>query len=345
MLYNSRFRRDRSKPGRMDPLSDILALLKPCSYVSAGFEAGGDWAIQFPSYEGIKCNAVLSGQCWLAMEGVSDPVHLKAGDCFLLPKGRPFRLASDLALPPADATAVFAPAQRGGVARCNGGGDFFLAGSRFTLDGDHADILLGALPPIVHINKEADQASLRWLLKRMRQELRETQPGSSLVAEHLAHLMLVQALRLYLREEAERHVGWLFALVDKHIGKAIDHMHADPGHRWTLDELARNVGMSRTAFALRFKKTVGLSAMGYLTRWRMLLAGERLAHSKDTIPAIAATLGYESESAFGAAFKRVMGCSPRQYSRRRRDESPSTDRRRQEAPVDPFERRGDQAAV
>jgi len=247
-------------------------------------------------------------------------------------------------LPPADATAVFAPARCGGIARCNGGGDFFLAGSRFMLVGDHADILLGVLTPIVHINKEADQASLRWLLERMRQELRETQPGSSLVAEHLAHLMLVQALRLYLRE-GEGHVGWLFALADKHIGKAIDHMHADPGHRWTLKELARNVGMSRTAFALRFKETVGLSAMDYLTRWRMLLAGERLAHSKDSIPAIAATLGYESESAFGAAFKRVMGCSPRQYSRRRRNEPPSTDHRRQEAPVDPFERRGDQAAV
>jgi len=329
----------------MDPLSDVLALLKPRSYVSAGFEAGGDWAIQFPSYEGIKCNAVLSGQCWLAMEGVSEPVHLEAGDCFLLPKGRPFRLASDLALPASDANAVFAPAQRGGIARCNGGGEFFLAGSRFMLVGDHADILLGVLPPIVHINKEADQASLRWLLERMRQELREIQPGSSLVAEHLAHLMLVQALRLYLREGVEGHVGWLFALADKHIGKAIDHMHADPGHRWTLQELARNVGMSRTAFALRFKETVGLSAMDYLTRWRMLLAGERLAGSNDTIPAIAAALGYESESAFGAAFKRVMGCSPRQYSRRRKDEVLSTDHERQEASDDTFECGGDQVVV
>ncbi|WP_376742257.1 cupin domain-containing protein [Pseudorhizobium tarimense] len=110
---------------RWTPLSDILALLKPRSYVSAGFEAGGNWVIQFPSYEGIKCNAEISSQCWLAIEGVSGPVHLKTGDCFLLPKGRPFRLASDLALPSADANAIFAPARDGRTARCNGGGDLF----------------------------------------------------------------------------------------------------------------------------------------------------------------------------------------------------------------------------
>lgn len=303
----------------MDPLSEILALLKPRSYMSAGLEAGGDWSIQFPSHEGIKCNAVVSGQCWLAMEGVSDPVHLEAGDCFLLPKGRPFRLASDLGLPSIDATAVFKRAQPGGIVRCNGGGDFFLAGSRFALIGRHADILLSVLPPIVHLREEADRASLRWLLDRMRQELGEAEPGSGLVAEHLAHLMLLQALRLYLREGVKGQVGWLFALADPQMGKAIDLMHAEPGRRWTLEELARDVGMSRTAFAVRFRDAVGLPAMEYLTRWRMLLASERLTRSEDTVSGTAARFGYESESAFGAAFKRVMGCSPRQYGRRHRD--------------------------
>jgi AraC-like DNA-binding protein len=315
---------------QMDPLSDILALLKPHSYVSAGFEAGGDWSVQFPSYEGIKCNALISGQCWLAMEGVSDPVHLQTGDCFLLTKGRPFQLASDLSVPSIDANTVFEPARRGGIAKCNGGGDFFLAGSRFTLVGDHTDILLGILPPIIHIRNEADQAFLRWILKRMRQEVRDAQPGSSLVAEHLAHLMLVQALRLYLSEAVEGRVGWLFALADKQMGKAIDLIHADPARRWTLQELAQNIGMSRTAFALRFKETVGLTPMNYLTRWRMLLASERLATSRDKIPTIASALGYESESAFGTAFKRVMGCSPRQYSRHGKDGT--TDQRRRASP-------------
>jgi AraC-like DNA-binding protein len=299
----------------MDPLSDVLSLLKPRSYVSAGFDAGGDWSIQFSDQHGrIKCYAVVSGACWLSVEGVPDPVRLKAGDCFVLPSGRPFRLASDMALTPVDAGTVFPPARDGGVVTFNGGGDFFLVGSRFAVSGDRAGILLGMLPPIVHIRKEADQAALRWSVERMMQELHERQPGGFLVAQHLAHMMLVQALRLHL-EGAKGGVGWFFALTDKQVGAAINAMHADPAHRWTLQELAERAGMSRSSFALRFKEKVGEAPMEYLTRWRMLLAGDRLASSGDPVSAIALSLGYESESAFSTAFKRVMGCSPRQYGR------------------------------
>jgi AraC-like DNA-binding protein len=101
------------------------------------------------------------------------------------------------------------------------------------------------------------------------------------------------------------------------MGAAIGAMHDDPAHRWTLQELAKRAGMSRSIFALRFKETVGTSAIEYLTHWRMLLAGDRLEHTSDPISVIARSLGYQSESAFSIAFKRVMGCSPRQYSRGR----------------------------
>jgi AraC-like DNA-binding protein len=96
---------------------------------------------------------------------------------------------------------------------------------------------------------------------------------------------------------------------------AITCIHDDPGHPWTLQELAERVGMSRSIFALRFKETVGATPMEYLTRWRMMLAGDRLKNSGDSLSAIASSLGYESESAFGKAFRRIMGCSPRQYTR------------------------------
>jgi AraC-like DNA-binding protein len=107
---------------------------------------------------------------------------------------------------------------------------------------------------------------------------------------------------------------------------AITNMHDDPGHPWTLQELAERVGMSRSIFALRFKETVGATPMEYLTRWRMLLAGDRLKNTDDSISVIALSLGYESESAFGKAFRRVMGCSPRQHSRGRHSASFSSDR-------------------
>jgi len=306
----------------MDPLSDVLSLLKPRSYMFGGFDAGGDWSIRFGQHEGIKCYAVVSGQCWLAVEGVPDAVRLTTGDCFLLPRGRPFRNASDLALPSIDARTIFPTPVNGGIATINGGGDVSIVGGHFALAGDHAGELLSMLPPIVHIRKEADKAALRWSMERMRQELREPQPGGFLVAQHLADMMLVQALRLHLAEGAKGGVGWLFALADKQMSAAIEAMHGDPAHRWTLQALAEHAGMSRSSFAVRFKATVGASPMEYLTRWRMLMAGDRLANSGDPVSVIALSLGYESESAFSTAFKRVMGCSPRQHGRERKAATP-----------------------
>src|ERR1700704_543486 len=127
----------------MDPLSDVLSLLKPRSYRFGGFDAGGDWSIQFGQHEGIKCYAVVSGQCWLSVEGVPDAVRLKTGDCFLLPSGRPFCLASDLTLTPVDFKTMLSTPLNGSIGLCNGGGDCLIVGGHFALTGKHADILLG----------------------------------------------------------------------------------------------------------------------------------------------------------------------------------------------------------
>jgi AraC-like DNA-binding protein len=298
----------------MDPLSDVLSLLKPRSYISGGFGLDGDLAIQFPKDQGVKCYAVLSGQCWLSVEGVPDAVLVTAGDCFLLPRGLPFRLATDLSLTPIDFNIFREARMSGGAVSNNEGGARYIAGGHFLLAGSHANILLGSLPPIVHIRKESDKAAMRWSLERMKEELRDPQPGSSLIAQQLAYMMLIQALRLHLADGTRSGVGWLFALADKQMSAAITCMHDNPGYRWTLQGLAERVGMSRSIFALKFKETVGETPMEYLTRWRMLLAGDRLKNSDDSISIIALSLGYESESAFGKAFKRVMGCSPKQYS-------------------------------
>jgi AraC-like DNA-binding protein len=300
----------------MDPLSDVLSLLKPLSYAAGGFEVGGDTAIQWPKHRGIKCYAVLSGQCWLCVEGVPDAVLLTAGDCFLLPRGFPFCLTTDLSLTPVDFRTFLATRSTGSTVSQGKDRGHYIVGGHFVLTGSHADILLKSLPPIVHIRKESDKAAMRWSLERMKEELRDPQPGGSLIAQQLAYMMLVQALRLHLADGARGSVGWLFALADKQMSAAISCMHDDPRHPWTLQKLAERVGMSRSIFALRFKETVGATPMEYLTRWRMLLGGDRLTNSGDSISVIALSLGYESESAFGKAFRRVMGCSPRQYSRR-----------------------------
>lgn len=300
----------------MDPLSDVLSLLKPRSYNSGAFALSDDLALRFPKHQGIKCYAIGAGECWLTVEGMSDPVHMTAGDCFLLPRGLPFTLTTDLALPPVDYTVAIPALRAAAMTEAGAGTKHYMVGGHFILSGTHAEFLLKSLPPIVHIRREEDKASMRWLLERMKDELRNPQAGGSLITQQVAYVMLVQALRLHLTDHATQGVGWLFALADRQMSVAIACMHDEPGAPWTLQSLAGRVGMSRSVFAERFKAKVGLTPMEYLTRWRMMLAGDRLkgaGEPGESVAAIAASLGYDSDSAFGKAFKRVMGCSPRQY--------------------------------
>jgi AraC-like DNA-binding protein len=299
----------------MDPLSDVLSLLRPQSSISVGLEAGGDWAIAFPAHDGIKFNAVMRGACWVWVEGGGAPLRMEEGDCFLLTKGRPFHIATDPGLPPIAASSVYAET-RDGIATCNGGGDFFLIGGRFSFAAPHAELLSGALPAVVRVREASSQASvLRWGLDQLAAELRERRPGGHLVSEHLAHIMLVHVLRIHLSGQQGGGTGWLQALGDRQMSKVVGAMHAEPARRWTLAGLAAVAGMSRSSFAERFKAVVGEAPIAYLTRWRMLVAGDRLRHSGDSVATVALSIGYESESAFSTAFKRTMACSPRQFQR------------------------------
>ncbi|HAE48305.1 MAG: AraC family transcriptional regulator [Tistrella sp.] len=299
----------------MDPLSDILSLLRPKSYVSAGFDTGGDWAVRFDDQQGyIKCYAITRGGCWLVVDGLPGPLWLDTGESFVMPSGRSFILASDPALPPVSSREIF-PVQRDqGVVRLGGGGGMFLVGSRFAVDAGRARLLLASLPPVLHVHAPADREALRWAVERMIDELHAPRPGSQLIARHLAHMMLVQALRLCMTEAGPTRTGWFFALADPQMAAAIGAMHADPARRWTVQDLAAAAGMSRSAFAARFRETAGETPMEYLTRWRMLLAADRLETTGDPVSVIAPDLGYWSDSAFSTAFKRVMGRPPRAWS-------------------------------
>ncbi len=296
----------------MDPLSEVISFLELRNYLVGGFEAGGDWSIRFDPFNGVKCYAVTSGVCWLAVEGAGEPVLFKQGDCLLLPRGSPFRVASDPALPPEDWKRHFLGAREGALVRLNDGGGVTVLGGHFQLAGAQADMLLGMLPPVVHLRSEIDCATLRWAIDRMRQERVDPKPGGFLIVQQLVTMIFVQALRLHLDEG--KGVGWLFALSDKHVGAAIAAIHREPARRWTVAALALEVGMPRSGFAARFGQLVGDGPIEYLTRWRMLLAGRSLLRG-EPIGAVARSLGYESESAFSTAFKRVMGSSPRHHAR------------------------------
>lgn len=300
----------------MDPLSDVLSLLRIRNYHSASLTLGGHWAFNFPERDGIKFTAVVKGSCWLHVEGEQQPKLLEQGDCFLMTRGMPFTLYSDATQPIMDSDGYFQTLAADELSLRYGGDDVQLVGGRFDFTGIPTQLLLSILPSVVHVQGNEQQASiLRWALERFTSELQQKRPGRSLMNEHLAHIMLVEVLRAHLAIVDTNGVGWFFGLADRNLNLALSAMHGDPARRWTVQELAQLATMSRSAFALRFKQVVGAAPMEYLTSWRMLLASDRLKNSADSVSTIAFSLGYESESAFSTAFKRVMSQSPRHYLR------------------------------
>lgn len=246
------------------------------------------------------------------VEGVEQPIRLEVGDCFLLSRKRTFSLRSDLTLPAIRSDEIYRHAVNG-VARCGTADAFFLIGGRFAFN-EEASLLFNGLPPVAVIRSGSDQASvLNWALQRMAHELATPSPGNTIVVQHLGHIMLVQVLRIYLTQEGNSTPSWLLAISDPRIGAAIQAIHADPAHVWTVEALAKIAGVSRSTLALRFKQKSGIAPLEYVSRWRMQLATRSLKTNNTTISSIAQKLGYDSDSAFSHAFKRIMKCSPREY--------------------------------
>lgn len=291
-----------------DPLSDILNLLKPKAYGFRGLDAGDDWSLHIPAVDVMRCYAVQSGTCGLWLDGVSSSFMLNAGDVVLLPHGQSLVLGSRRDAPAIDLGGFFAIAS-GNTAITGGGGVCLGLGGYFELSGAATELLLHSLPPVVHLGSGADTAGLLWLVERLMTELRAPRPGGRLIAEHLSQTLLVEALRLHLAKSDRITGSWLAVLADPQLTRAVEAMHAEPGRRWTLDTLAKIAGLSRSGFAARFADVCGEPPIAYLTRWRMLLATDRLARGM-AIADVANSLGYGSESAFGAAFRRTTGTSP-----------------------------------
>ena len=293
-----------------DPLSDVLQLLRPRAYGFRGLDIGGDWSLCLPPQPVVRCYALRTGACGLWLDGVA-PVQLAAGDFVLLPQGQGLVMGSRPDAPRVDLERFFTTAL-GDTAIFEEGGDCSGLGGYFEMAGMAADQLLRALPPVVRLGAGADASGLSWLVDRLMAELRTPRPGGRLIAEHLSQTLLVEAFRLHVATAAQRTGTWLAALADLQLARAIEAMHADPGERWTLDALAKLSGMSRSGFAQRFSDACGEPAISYLARLRIMIASDRLARGVPTA-IVARELGYGSESAFGAAFRRITGMSPGRF--------------------------------
>ncbi|MDX8355112.1 AraC family transcriptional regulator [Cognatiyoonia sp. IB215182] len=298
----------------MDPLSDILSILRPQSHLAGLLDLGHPSAIGFPDQAGaLKCNAMISGAAWVSVKGRKKPVLVKEGEFFILPTGRPFAIKTDRSLESQPIEKFLTTPLSEKPAVVNGGGDAIIASCRFTVSQDHAFRLISMLPSILVIPSNEDIAAhLRHCVELILDELAKARPGSALIVQHLSQVVLIQTLRHHYAENGGE-LSWLGALTDRRLTLALTAMHDDPGKKWTLCSLAEAGSMSRSVFARRFQETVGQSPMEYLSVLRMIKASDQLISTGCTIAAVAEDFGYRSENAFNTAFKRVMGNPPRQY--------------------------------
>jgi AraC-like DNA-binding protein len=311
-----------------DPLSDALALVDARCVVSGAFSAEGAWALRFSREARLKITAVVRGSCRLTVDGVVEPVELRAGDVAVMNGPSSLVLATDPSLEPADANALWAESA-GAVVRLGDGDEVACLGAHVELSRGGDDLLLAALPAVTRIQARTDEAPvLHWLLDRLFVEMTEGRPGGEFAIHQHAQLLLVEVLRALLPYAPAFPPGWLRALADDRLAPALRLMHAEPGRSWHLEELAHVSAMSRTSFAAHFKTVAGVPPLTYLHQWRMRIAERALRDGDTPIVMLAPALGYTSESAFSTAFKRTVGVAPRHY----RDAARAEVRRAQMAP-------------
>ena len=317
-LRNMSIRPDGQDPwAPRDALGEALYQVRMHGVFYSQTEAGAPWGLEMPAFGNcVTFHLVSRGGCWLEAEaaGVA-PVYLRAGDIALVPHGRGHWLRSQPDAPPTgrvDELPQQLVNEHFSLLRC--GGD----GARSTLicgvvsfEQPAVGRLLELLPAIMHIEAtDEGESRIRDAIRMMTAELRELRPGGEAVTTRLVDILVIEAIRSWLAGDPAARTGWLGALQDPQLGHAIAAVHRSPGRDWTVELMAREAAMSRSAFAARFTELVGEPAMRYVTRCRMELAHSRLANGDSTVAAVAADLGYQSEASFSRAFSKIVGAPP-----------------------------------
>ncbi len=317
----------------MDPITDIFRTMHATAFGQHRLEATAPWGlVQKQTDKKItpSCNAgsptdlahfaMLSrGNCWLSVEGSPEPIPLTGGDCFFLARGTSFVLRDSLRTLPQKSFGEVAARNGSNVAHYGGGGSptTIVCGS---LSFDRASVkpITQLLPNFILIKADkAHTLALHTTMQALALEMEEQAPGSEVVATRLAEVMFIQALRAHIASTPERNKGWLRAIFDPQIGTALNAVHDSVSTPWTVESLATAAGMSRSAFAARFKELLGQTPLEYVTEWRMQKAMQLLEQRDKKLIDIARSVGYESDAAFSKAFKRVVGANPGEYLKRR----------------------------
>lgn len=302
-----------------DPVGEALHVLRMSGTFYCRSELTEPWGFTLPPMPGCLWFHVITSGAGLLEAGGAHPQPLRQGDLVLVPRGEGHALRSgvDAAAPSILAVPHDLVDDRYALLRQGGGGALTtMVCGAVRFDHPAARTLVGLLPDLVHVPVSPLTERLQDTLRLIALEVDELRPGGEAVLTRLADVLVIQAIRSWLAGEQAARTGWLAALADPQIGRALTLVHRDPAREWTVGALAAEVAMSRSAFAARFTELVGEPAMAYVTRWRMHVALDRLGSADVTVARLAAELGYRSEAAFSRAFTRVVGEPPSAARRR-----------------------------
>jgi AraC-like DNA-binding protein len=305
----------------MDVLSDVLTSIHLGGGVYFRCEMSAPWGMAIPATSVAEFHVIVHGTCWLRLPDRQELIALHGGDMVAFPHGGAHGLVDAPDRKERTAAEIiegqnlehFGPVTHGG-----GGIPASILCGYFEFDRDSLHPLVAALPPFIHL-RGTSISEFAWLQTALNFMIHETlaaKPGADAVVSRLAGVLFVQMVRAYI-EQLKSPPAMLAAIADKQIGAALALMHKDPAQAWTLETLARNAGMSRSALATRFHQLVGDSPMQYLTMWRMQLARKFLGETALSTTAIAERVGYQSEASFSKAFKKAVGTGPGAYRRGR----------------------------
>ncbi|MDP2412102.1 MAG: AraC family transcriptional regulator [Pseudolabrys sp.] len=314
----------------MDPLSEVLGSLRLTGGVFLDSRFTAPWSILAqlsaedcnlnPETPGqmIAYHVIVSGRLFVAI-GDEPAIEVGAGEVVLLPRNDPHRLASKPGLAPVNANTLVQPSPDGGLASIihGGGGELTHVVCGFLATENLHNPLIATLPRLLRLDLR-ESAARDWVEASVRFAARELTQGkfaSSSVMSRLSESLLVEAVRNYSSTLGEQETGWLKGLADPHIGRALALIHHNARTAWSTEALARDIGLSRSAFVERFTALVGMPPIRYLTAWRLQTARLTLRETRMPIAQLAHSVGYESEEAFSRAFKREFGMPPARWRR------------------------------
>jgi AraC-like DNA-binding protein len=321
----------------LDPITDIFRTMHVTAFGLHRLEATAPWGVrqenqseedvtsfdkQLPPTDLAHFAMLSRGNCWLNVDGIPDPIPLTGGDCFLVAKGTTIVLRdSPRTRPRSTFREIGAKANSNVILHGGGGAPTTIVCGSLSFDRVSVKPLTQLLPRFILMKAdEARTLALHNTVQTLASEMAEQSPGSEVVSTRLAEVLIIQILRAHIASGSERDKGWLGAIFDPQIGTALSAVHNCVDSPWTVESIATAAGMSRSAFAARFKELLGQTPLEYVTEWRMQKAIQLLEERDKKLIDVARSVGYESDAAFSKTFKRVVGASPGEYRKRGTEE-------------------------